>query len=243
MSSKISDKEITEFVRKVRSELRSLPADAMNELTESLEVDLLERREEEGDQFKLGIASTYATQLAEAAGFSFPSGEASRMNLEFLRIWNKALAYFRTLTPAWAIVRGWLLFALAYSPIAYGGIRAVPIDFRDWFVIAVLVALSVWVSLKKFVSLHIPLIVVNTLLMIGGFYVTALISNAIDEYRDYKIQALSGQMSVGGHPVMSACGYDQNGYNLGALSMIKDTNGNVIFTDVNANLDNCRPQN
>lgn len=240
MSNTMTNKEITEFVRKVRHELKTLTPEDLKELTENLESDLMERLAEEGPNFKLGNAADYAAELAEAAGLNISAVAATRMNLEFLRIWNSTLAYLRTLSPAWAIVRGWLLFALAYSPVAYGGIRAVPVDVRDWLVLTVLVALSIWLGLKRFASLYIPLIVVNTLLMLGGVYLAAQIGVAINDYRDYKVQELSGQLSVKGHPVNAACGYDQYGGSLGPLAIIKDQNGDVIFTDVSPTLTICR---
>lgn len=228
MSSKISDKEITEFVRKVRSELRELPADELAELTENLAADLFERRNEEGDAFNLGNASDYAGQLADAAGLRITDVEATRMNLEFLRLWKSSLGYLRTLAPAWAIIRAWLIFALVFSPFVFGGIRALPGTTMSTVVLIALVVASVWLSLKQFKVLRIPLIVLNALLLIASPILVADIGQAVQLYTKYVVYENESTLVFQGSPVRGVCSFDPLG-NKSQVQKLVDVNGYDIY--------------
>ena len=228
MATQVTDQEIKSFVRKVQNQLASLKSDDLRELTENLEADLLDRREAEGTKFNLGDAKTYASELIEAAGLGSESVEVSRLNLEFLKMWKSTLAYFRTLSPAWAIVRGWLMFALIYTPLAYGRIGEIPTNTRDWLVLVALVVLNVWLSRKQFSALKYPLVVVNVLMLLGTPVVAADVAASIATYEKYLVFEMSDTLIAGGRPIFGICAVDQNGQRH-EVSKLLDKDGYPIY--------------
>ena len=228
MATQVTDQEIKSFVRKVQNHLAGLNTDDQRELTENLEADLLDRREAEVSNFKLGDAKTYASDLADAAGLDLESVEVSRLNIEFLKVWKATLAYFRTLAPAWAIVRGWLMFALIYTPIVYGRVGEIPMNTRDWLVLVSLLVLNVWLSKKQFSALKYPLVILNILMMLGTTVVIADVSAAVKTYEKYMIFEITDTLVAGGRAIQGVCAVDLNGMK-SEVSKLLDTDGYPIF--------------
>jgi hypothetical protein len=228
MATQVTDQEIKSFVRKVQNQLAGLKSDDLRELTENLEADLLDRREAEGAKFNLGDAKAYANELIEAAGLLGDSVEVSRLNIEFLKIWKATLDYFRTLSPAWAIVRGWLLFALVYTPVVYGRIGEIPTNARDWIVLVALVALNIWLTKKQFAALKYPLVIVNVLMLVGTPVVIADVATAVATYEKYKIFEMSATLVAGGRAINAVCALDEYG-NRTQVSKLLDQDGYPIY--------------
>ncbi|MFM2024093.1 MAG: hypothetical protein RLZZ56_106 [Actinomycetota bacterium] len=229
MATQVTDQEIKSFVRKVQNHLVGLNTEDQRELTENLEADLLDRREEEGSSFKLGDAKTYASDLADAAGLDLESVEVSRLNIEFLKLWKATLAYFRTLSPAWAIVRGWLMFALIYTPILYGSVGEVPGGVRDTLVLISLIAINIWLGRKQFLALKYPLVILNVVLLAGSSLVIADISNAYNLYAKYAIFENTGSLTFQGHPVRAFCAIGTDGSKIYDVKKLVDQDGYQVF--------------
>lgn len=234
MATQVTDQEIRTFVRKVQRQLTDLGPDDLRELTENLEADILDRRDAEGTKFNLGDSKAYAHDLMEAAGLGLESVEVSRLNLAFLKFWKSTIAYFRTLSPAWAIVRGWLMFVLIYMPLAYGRIGEIPNNARDALILVALIAVNVWLGRKKFSALRYPLVVLNVLLLVASPLVAADLRSVIDDYSHYKILNDSGFLMHKGQPVFSLCAFDGYGSPLVGVGLIKDQNGETIFINGDA---------
>jgi hypothetical protein len=205
-----------------------LKSDDLRELTENLEADLLDRRDAEGATFKLGEPKFYAADLAEAAGLSLQSFEVSRLNIEFLRIWQATLNYFRTLAPAWAIVRGWLMFALIYMPVVYGRVSEIPGNTRDWLVLVALVVVNVWLSKKQFSNLKYPLVVLNILMLLGTTVVIADLASKLQTYEKYVTFERDDTLVSGGRAIYGVCAVDLNGMRSEVRKLL-DKDGYPIF--------------
>ena len=229
MATQVTDQQIKSFVRKVQNQLAGLNADDQRELTENLEADLLDRRAAEGTKFKLGEAKAYAADLAEAAGLDLESLEVSRLNIEFLKAWKATLAYFRTLSPAWAIIRGWLMFALIYTPIVYGHIGEIPGGARDTLFLVALIGLNIWLSKKQFATLRIPLIVLNALMLIASPAVVADLNSAYDLYAKYAVYEDSDTLIYQGHPVRAFCAIGSDGSKIFNVKKLLDQDGYAVF--------------
>lgn len=228
MAKKVTDLEIKSYVRKVKNHLAGLNTDDQRELTENLEADLLDRREAEGSDFKLGDAKTYASDLAEAAGLDLESVEVSRLNIEFLKVWKATLAYFRTLSPAWAIVRGWLMFALIYTPILYGRVGEIPTNTRDSLVLVALVVTNIWLTKKQFSAMKYPLVILNVLMLLGTTVVIADVQEAVNTYEKYVIYESSNTLVAGGRAIYGVCAVDLNGMR-SEVSKLLDSDGYPIY--------------
>jgi hypothetical protein len=228
MATQVSDQDINAFVRKVQNQLTGLKSDDLRELTENLEADLLDRRDAEGATFKLGEPKFYAADLAEAAGLSLQSFEVSRLNIEFLRIWQATLNYFRTLAPAWAIVRGWLMFALIYMPVVYGRVSEIPGNTRDWLVLVALVVVNVWLSKKQFSNLKYPLVVLNILMLLGTTVVIADLASKLQTYEKYVTFERDDTLVSGGRAIYGVCAVDLNGMRSEVRKLL-DKDGYPIF--------------
>lgn len=228
MATQVSDQDINAFVRKVQNQLTGLKSDDLRELTENLEADLLDRRDAEGATFKLGEPKFYAADLAEAAGLSLQSFEVSRLNIEFLRIWQATLNYFRTLAPAWAIVRGWPMFALIYMPVVYGRVSEIPGNTRDWLVLVALVVVNVWLSKKQFSNLKYPLVVLNILMLLGTTVVIADLASKLQTYEKYVTFERDDTLVSGGRAIYGVCAVDLNGMRSEVRKLL-DKDGYPIF--------------
>ena len=228
MATQVSDQDINAFVRKVQNQLTGLKSDDLRELTENLEADLLDRRDAEGAAFKLGEPKSYAADLAEAAGLSLQSFEVSRLNIEFLRIWQATLNYFRTLAPAWAIVRGWLMFALIYMPVVYGRVSEIPGNTRDWLVLVALVVVNVWLSKKQFSNLKYPLVVLNIIMLLGTTVVIADLASKLQTYEKYVTFERDDTLVSGGRAIYGVCAVDLNGMRSEVRKLL-DKDGYPIF--------------
>ena len=229
MTTQVTNQEIKSFVRKVQNQLVGLNPDDLRDLTENLEADLLDRREAEGLNFRLGEATSYAKELADAAGLDLESVEVSRMNVEFLKVWKATMRYFRTLSPAWAILRGWLMFALIYTPILYGRIGEVPGGLRDTLVLISLIAINIWLSRKQFLALKYPLVILNVVLMAGSSLVIADISSAYSLYGKYIIYENTGSLTFQGQPVRAFCALGADGSRIYEVKKLFDQDGYPVF--------------
>ena len=232
MATQVTDQEIKSFVRKVQNQLAGLKSDDLRELTENLEADLLDRRQAEGDKFKLGDAKLYATELAEAAGLDLEGIEVSRLNIEFLKIWKATLAYFRTLSPAWAIVRGWLMFTLIYTPIVYGQVGEIPGGARDTLILVALIGLNIWISKKQFAVFRVPLIALNTLLLIASPAVVADLNGAYELYQKYVVFEDSDTLIYQGRPVRAFCAIGSDGSKIYNVKKLLDQDGYPVFENL-----------
>ena len=228
MATQVTDQEIKSFVRKVRQHLLGLKIDDVRELTENLEADLIDRRSAEGAKFKLANPKSYANELAEAAGLNLNDLEVSRVNIEFLKAWRATLNYFRTLAPAWAIVRGWLMFALIYMPISYGRVGEIPGNSRDLVVLVALVVANVWLSKRQFSALKYPLVVLNVLMLLGTSVVVADVADAVKTYEKYVNFEASGILVAEGRPIFGVCAVDLNGHR-SEVSRLLDKDGYPFF--------------
>lgn len=229
MSNIITNIEIEKFVSDVKRELRHLAAEERAELTDNLLDDLLEQQAEQGHTFTLPNAKDFATELASAAGLSLGETEVSRMNLEFFRIWKSVLGYFRTLSPAWAIVRGWLFFTLVYGPIAFGGIREIPAGAGEFVLLAGFAVVSVWLSIKQFRPMRYILVGLNVLLLVASPIVVADVNQAVDTYEKYKIFEITDDLIYQGQPVFALCGQDSYGQKF-EVDKLFDEQGYPIFS-------------
>lgn len=238
MAKQVTEQEIQAFVRNVQQHLIGLKFDDVRELTENLEADLNDRRNAEGENFKLGNPKTYATELAEAAGLNLDQLEVSRVNVEFLKAWKATLAYFRSLAPAWAILRGWVIFALIYSPITTGGIREIPGDTGSAFVLAILIAISVWLSLKQYRAIRLALVSLNVTLLLGSTVLVSDIASNIQLYKKYVNIETMSTLTFQGNPVTSLCAITEF---VGRQPVVKllDGAGYVIFTADGSPRGNC----
>lgn len=230
MTTNVTDQEIKAFVRKVQNQLVGLKSDDLRELTENLEADLIDRRQAEGKNFKLEDPKMYAKDLADAAGLNLESIEVSRMNVEFLKAWKATLSYFRSMSPAWALLRGWLMFALIYTPILYGRIGEVPGGTRDSLVLIGLVVLNVWLTKKQFSALKWPLVVLNVLLLASTPLVIADVSAAYDLYAKYVVYENSDSLIFRGTPVRAFCAIGFNGERIYNVQKLYDQDGYPVFT-------------
>lgn len=229
MSSKVSDKEIADFVKRVRHELKNLSKEDISELTDALESDLKDRRDAEGNSFKLGVAADYAAELAESAGLKVSDVEATRMNLRFLRIWQASLSYLRTLAPAWAIIRAWVAYSLVFSPIVFGTIHPLPGSQLAWLVLAIFIVISVWLSNKQYRVLRYPLIVLNSLLLVASPILVQDIAEAAQLYSKYVVYEYEPVITFQGNPVRGVCAVDIYG-NKTPIQKLLDENGYEIYT-------------
>lgn len=228
MATQVTDLEIKSFVRKVQQNLLGLSFDDVRELTENLEEDLKDRRDAEGKDFKLGNPKTYASELTEAAGLNLNELEVSRVNIEFLKAWKATIGYLRTLSPAWAILRGWVLFSLIYSPIFSGRIRELPNDGPSTFILLAFIAISVWLSLKQFRPIRIAMIALNVVLLLGSTVVVADVAATVDLYKKYVNLDTLSSITFQGNPVNSLCAVDQFG-NKYPVAQLLDAAGYEIF--------------
>jgi hypothetical protein len=228
MVNQVTDLEIKSFVRNVQKHLLGMKIEDVRDLTENLESDLYDRRNAEASNFKLGNPKVYAADLADAAGLNLNELEVSRVNIEFLKAWKATLNYFRSLAPAWAIVRGWLVFVLIYTPIVYGRVGEIPMNTRDWLVLVSLVVLNVWLSKKQFSALKYPLVILNILMMLGTTVVIADVSAAVKTYEKYMIFEITDTLVAGGRAIQGVCAVDLNGMK-SEVSKLLDTDGYQIF--------------
>ncbi len=121
-----STKSILDFAGSVRGYLSDLTSDEVEDLTDGLEADLAEQAAEQGDDFQLGDAKVYALELRNAAGLQAKPRENLFGRLDSLRLQTIArvnknpktkptMAFLKTLTPLWWVMRGTLSFLVLQS--------------------------------------------------------------------------------------------------------------------------------
>lgn len=243
MSSTITDNEIKEFVRKVRSSLTGLSTQDQTELTETLEGDLIDRRASEGSEFKLGSPESFAKELAESAGLQLPTFETNGVALGFLKALNKIGSYLATLDPAWAIVRGYLFYAVIFSYFAFGGIQEIPYTSLTTLIMIAFIALSMWLSIKKFKVMKYPVIAFNVIGLVAALFMSYSVQDKVADYQYYsQTRGIENTlMDSDGRLYTAVCAYDDLGNRLPAR-YITDAMGYTIMEMVK-NYDgwNCLP--
>lgn len=185
MPSNITDNEIKDFVRKVRSSLKGLSVQDQAELTETLEGDLIERRASEGSEFKLGSPEAFANELAESAGLQVSTAEANGVAVAFLKGFSNFGRYLATLDPAWAIVRGYLFYAVVFSYFVFGGIQEIPYTSLSTLVMVAFIALSMWLSIKKFKVMKYPVVLLNVIGLVAALFMGESLQNKVADYQYY----------------------------------------------------------
>lgn len=147
----------TAFAHAVRQHLDDLPAEQIDELTEGLEADLLERAAETTDSDAFGDAHGYANELRDAAGLPPRGRRAGARTLSArLVVWRAELErsirsnrigaglldFALALRPLWWVLRGWLLFTIVAKPTShYYGF--VPDDLPRQVILAAVVVVSI----------------------------------------------------------------------------------------------------
>lgn len=151
MTTTVDIDQVTAFATAVRRELSDLGPDTLDELTDGLEADLVDKL---ADGEPLGDPAAYAAELRAASGVT-PATRPSvadnvRENLADLRTKVAPLlahpavaavvAYFVSLRPVWWLARGVLLFALLNNHQPWS---AIPNDPLQMLLIVALVIASV----------------------------------------------------------------------------------------------------
>lgn len=231
MANKSVNQDIKTFVGKVQRELAHLDSADIRELTENLEDALLEKSNEEGSSFKLPNPKIYADELVEAAGLSSNKDEQSTFNLALLAGWRNILRYLSTLGPAWAIARGYLIYSVGFGYLRYGGIREIPQNQIDFFVLVTTIGLSVWLNIRKFPALKILAVILNIAMVPLTF---EFVHNLEDKVADYQYYVgtrgvENSIMDSEGNLYIRACAYDSQG-NLLEMKTLTSLQGGVIMT-------------
>lgn len=229
MATKSVNQEIKTFVGKVEKELAHLNSADMRELTENLEDALLEKSNDEGSSFKLPNPKIYANELVEAAGLLSNKEEQSTFNLALLAGLRSFLRYLSTLGPAWAIARGYLIYAVGFGYLAYGAIREIPQTQMDVFVLIVAIGLSVWLNIRKFSKLKIIAIILNVAMLPLTLEFANNLQDTVADYRYYASTrgVENSIMDSGGNLYLKTCAYDWQG-NLLDMKVLTSTDGTAI---------------
>lgn len=158
MTTSIVPAEIADFAARVREQLRDLPAEEVDDLTEGLEADLAEAYSEDL-QRELPDPVAYATELRNAAGLPAPAkGAKAGMLSGLAKGWrdtradigmairrNPALVgmldFFNVLRPLWWIVRAWLATWLVAA--FFGSEQGYGVQGGWWLVMGAFVVISV----------------------------------------------------------------------------------------------------
>ena len=231
MAAQVTDQEIKSFVQKVVKALSFLKPEEVRELTENLEDALIEKRADEGTIFTLPNPQQYANELVEAAGLRNTSEDVSEFQKTLIKLTRSAYRYIQSFGPAWAIIRGYLIYACGYGYLVYGGIREIPEYVQDTFVMLLCIAASVWLNVKKFKALQIPAIALNVLVLI--FLVLPFGINIQDKVADYRYYAQTRNIEntiidSNGNLHQTACAYDDLGNKL-PMATLTDPAGFTIL--------------
>lgn len=232
MANQVTDQDIRSFVEKVEKSLAHLKSADVQELTENLEDALREKRSDEGESFVLPNPQSYANELVEAAGLSIPNPEVSQISKTLIRLFRKLTAYLTSFGPAWAIVRGYLLYSVVYGFLMYGGMRELPGNGIDTFVLLTSIGISVWLNVKKYRFLSLAGIGLNVAILLFLVPVFSLnIQNKINDYRYYQ-QTRNLENTIidsAGNLHSTACAYDELG-NLLSMATLTDPAGSTLLS-------------
>ncbi|AWB85880.1 HAAS signaling domain-containing protein [Mycetocola zhujimingii] len=127
--SAIAHAAVRDFATAVRAHLDDLPPDEVDDLTDGLEADLMERARDAGDNF--GDPASYAEELRLSSGLPArshprrePLGQQLRREVNSLLdsvrshpTGAQAVDFFISLRPVWWVIRGWILYHLIAVPI------------------------------------------------------------------------------------------------------------------------------
>jgi hypothetical protein len=231
MANQVTDQEIKSFVQKVVKALSFLKPEEIRELTENLEEAMLEKRSDEGEKFALPRPEHYANDLVEAAGLGQSSAEVSNFQKTLLTLTLNVGRYIVSFGPAWAIVRGYLIYAGIYGYMVYGGIREIPENFQDALVMVISITTSAWLNVKKFNVLKIPAIALNVLVLL--FLVMPFGINIQNKVADYIYYAQTRNientiLDSSGNLHQTACAYDEFGNRLN-METLTDPAGFTIL--------------
>jgi hypothetical protein len=229
MANKSVNQDIKTFVGKVEKELAHLDSADIRELTENLEDALLEKSNDEGSSFSLPNPKIYAEDLVEAAGLSSNKDEQSKFNLAVFEGWRNLLRYLSTLGPAWAIARGYLLYAVGFSYIAYGGIREIPQTAIDAMVLIVTIGLSIWLNIRKFSKLKIAAVILNVAMLPLTLQFANHLEDTVADYRYFaNTRGVENSiMDSDGNLYLKTCAYDWQG-NLLDMKVLTSPDGTAI---------------
>ena len=231
MAKQVKNQDIKSFVEKVEKSLAHLKSADAQELTENLEDALRERRADEGESFVLPNANSYANELVEAAGLSGVTAETSKISGYLIPAARKLAKYFVSFGPAWAVVRGYLIYAVGYGFAFYGGIREVPETNLDTLVLLASIGISIWLNLKKYRILSVAGICLNAVVIL--LLAPVFASNIQDKVNDYRyyVQTRNIENTIidaNGNLFTTACAYDDFGNRLG-MATLTDPAGSTIL--------------
>jgi hypothetical protein len=240
--------EIARFTAAVRAALADLPAEDVDELTDGLDADLLERDlDGDGD---LGDPVAYAEELRAAAGY--PPRAATRgerfdgwrtLQEQLLQRWADTLErhprvgavidFLVTLRPLWWVFRGWAVYLLVES--FRGGSSVLPTNPLSFAILSGLVVVSVQFGRGRWMrwgGTRIAVGIANGILIVATPFLVALALNvattAAYATTDYGPQWVPG-LSHGGEQITNIFAYDENGDPIERVQLF-DQNGEPIET-------------
>ncbi|MEQ6896171.1 hypothetical protein [Microbacterium sp. KR10-403] len=248
---------IAAFAAAVRTELRDLPADEVDDIVDGLESDLAEQAAEHGDGFELPDAAAYAAELRQAAGLpERPSGMTARQALgaqlrsigdrtvrgiRSSRIGSGLLDFAVALRPIWWIARGWMLYVLVLLVLrVFLGLSVdvpIPMSGAAIAILVVMVVVSIqwgrgrW---RPWAWTRVGLIVVST---VTAVMLPFVIGIAIGQVQSWQRDASAGYvydqappgLAVDGQRVRNIFAYDADGNPLTDVQLF-DQNGNPLTT-------------
>lgn len=259
---------IRDFALAVRAALNDLPADDVDDLTDGLEADLTEQAADvdAGDaaapEVDLGDPVAYAEELRGAAGLpvrgATPEARVPRLRRLRTRVGAAragaarrirssaagaaVLDFVLALRPAWWVLRGWVVYAVA-EVFAGGGISTVPTDPLRWVVLTAFVVLSVqwgrgrWLPWRWLPGFRTVVSVCAVLVLPIVLMVTANQAGTQNTaYVDYNPAPTPGLMQSG-EQVTNVFAYDTDGQPLTDVQLF-DQSGralNVVNDPVNTN--------
>lgn len=258
MNATILPAEIIAFAAAVRTALADLPADEVEELTDGLEADLAEAYAEDLAR-ELPDPAAYANELRGAAGLPTPVIErGSRLravvepfsemvrdldrNLRRSPAMAAVLDFLVTLRPAWWIVRGWAAYQCVGAFFGFEG-DLLPTG-AHWLVLAVLVAGSVFVGLRRWPGwVRVLIAVGNAIAVVATVVAVAQVPSSEDvgrawSYADSAYEndsAMVGPDGTGiwlnGTQVTNIFAYDAKGQVLDGVQLF-DQDGKPLATSV-----------
>lgn len=152
--------DVSAFAEAVRDALGDLPQDVVDDLTDGLEADLLERAEDaERIGEDLGDATGYAEELRAAAGLAAPGARRSRSRPRresLAATLDRAATAARStavgaelvdalvaLRPVWWVLRAWALYQLVVAVLGGWRFEILPFSDARWAAFAALLVVSV----------------------------------------------------------------------------------------------------
>lgn len=171
MSTQAVTSDVAQYAAAVRQHLAGLTAEQVEDLTDDLELDLQDARDDErrvghGRTLAdlLGTPESYATELRTAAGLDAPAAPRARRPVRDALTWpvrrgrelgHRVLATLRqhawwapvesfavSLRPVWWVARAWVVYVLVVA-LVIGGYQWVPRTAVTWLLLGAAVVASV----------------------------------------------------------------------------------------------------